>query len=159
MDLELQELELPVLGQDHQPGSMHKITKNRFLGVSLVALSIFGGLFSFFLWWVQTTVEIGNLDRKFNAETIIHEVEIQSDGYTVRGMKNVFKSDQNKKISKISLKQGTSRIRDGLNTNTYDTVFVHVWKSGKPNDWIMYSCRFYDADVLTVARVLLEGSQ
>lgn len=114
-------------------------------------------LFLFFSWWVQTTVEIGSLDSNFDAGKIIHEVERQGNSYAVIGFKNLFELDQNKKISKISLKQGRSIVGKSGNTKLYETVFVNVWKSGKSNDPIMYSCRYYDVGKLTVSRVYLEG--
>lgn len=159
MGLELLELELPALGQAQYLGSMHKMSKLGSSRIFLLASAIAVIPMLFFSWWVQTTVNIGDLDSKFDVEKIIRQVEIQSDAYTVRGTKNLFQVDQNRKISKISLTPGRSLIGKSDNAKSHNTVFVHAWKSGNSTDPIMYSCRFSDADKLTISRIYLEGSQ
>lgn len=158
MDLELLELELPVPGQVHQPGSMYQFVRSRFFRVLLISVSILGCLLLIFSWWVQTTFKIGDLDKKFDVVEIIHEVEIQSGGYVVKGGKNLFKTNQSKKISTISLKQGRTISSVVSNGKPFDSVSVNVWKGINPKKPMMYRCRLSDTDELIISRVYLEGT-
>lgn len=160
MDSELLGLALPALGQVHQPGSsMHQFTKSRFLRVLLISISILGVLFSIFSWWVQTTFQIGNLDKKFDVVKIIHEVELQSGGYFVKGAENLFKTNQREKISTISLKQGRTTSSAISHGKPFDSVSVNVWKGINPKTPMMYHCRLSDTGDLIISRVYLEGAQ
>jgi hypothetical protein len=156
--LELQEQGLLALGRVHQLGNMYQFTKSRFSRVSLIFFSISGCLFLFFSWWVQTTFKISNLDSKFDAEKIIREVEIQSGGYTVSGMRNLFKLNQSKKISTISLNQMRTTSGDSLHAKTFDSVSVQVWIGVNPKEPTRYACRFSDANELIISRIYLEGA-
>lgn len=152
-------LELPALGQVHQLGSMHQITKNRFPRLLLGSISFLVCLFLIFSWWVQTTVKIGDLGKKFDAEKIIREVEIQSGGYSVRGLKGLFEANQNQKIWTISLNQTRTIQGEVHDTKYLDSVAVNVWKGTDPKNPIMYRCRLSDTGDLIISRIYLEGTQ
>lgn len=159
VDLELLELELPALRQVHPLGNMYQFTKIRFSWVLMTSLFTLGVMFLFFSWWIQTTFKIDNLDSKFVAENIINEVESQSGGYTVRGVKNLFKTNQTEKISTIGLKQGTTTSSVISHGKPYGSVSVNVWKGINPKNPMMYHCRLSDTGNLIISRIYLEGAQ